>query len=182
MTSRLFEEIIKLDRELGTEEEEFDLAEGLMTALRSEDNDRPFRGPGDLRVYITRRGYREFLDGVSRVMSGATGEGASDVIRRWDDKLIPQLCASVDLLPDAFRNMRHLRTGENRRPSTKKSDVKDMRYYEAIVFINGQKFRMNMAFFGLRDRPDDLEYYFHTLREGITPNTIFLRSVRFYPI
>jgi hypothetical protein len=182
MTSHLFEDVLgryshdvkvgpqrttKLDRVLGTEEEE--LEEAMSNFERGlEGND--FDGPNGMKIRFTHRGFKEFFDAVSRVMGGGVRDrwsgrlpGASNLISRFDSDKMEYLLASVEKLPSLLRNM-SLKQSDRNEKRDKKPDVMGYDHYEAPIVINGKKLIANIT---VEDREDSDDYYYHFLHESI---------------
>jgi hypothetical protein len=178
MRSKLFEKIIKINREVGTEIEELDGSMIQMKKILSDKFERYFRGPDGRKIIVTQRGFNEFFDGVSRVLSGESHflPGASKIMKQYDSEIIPEVLASVELLPDVFDTMKKIKYIPNQKKN--KNDVRGLEYYESKVYISGVPYKMNICMLDLFRR-DTLEYYFHTLRERSKNQACYIISMRF---
>jgi hypothetical protein len=180
MASRLFEEILKITRPLGTEDEEYHSALSTFSYFEGE----VFPGPDGKAVEVTHRGYREFFDAASRVLAGFESKddlrGAADVMKRSDGSKMSELFATVEKLPDILKNLKD-HVGHSFNVKTNKPGTESMEYYECPILIHGKRYRVNVALKKKRDHRLPMEYYFHTLRESIK-SWWTIESVRIEPL
>lgn len=161
--SRLFEEILKINKVLEDEKEEYKAAHDKMAYY----HDEIFANPSEnITIKITQRGCNEFLDAAFRILSGRKTErkGAARIMDKNSGHRMPELLSTVHELPEILKTMKKVSTTPY--VYGNKSPVRQMEYYEVPIKINGKTYTVNCA---LQDRTDDenKRYYFHTLKESM---------------
>jgi len=161
MFSRLFEEVLNQNRPIEDELTEYDSALENFNYIEDET----YRGPEGMLVWVPQRSKNEFMDAVARIIDGgAAPEGASKVIKKWSDDVMPELLSTVEKLPSIFRNM-YLVSSKPNYKDDRRPWIEGFDYYESPIKISGKTYWVNVATKKEKDKPGDRTYYFHCLKK-----------------